>query len=280
VRKLKGIYQKFKEIILELSKKADFNYLKSNYAPLDGIGAKGVWDITSSKSLESDNAKISDKSDMLNIKYRGTPYSNYVGDQARGFTINNVYSDGYPQTFGHCMNFERLNDGTVEFGAKMFIGQDALDSTVKGTDKVTDTTEMYGRYNYKTLDRPKVWVSGRRDIYTTYGDWHRLMYYDECPYGFSVLWKNGEDNLQWSPKFHANPKHKHLATWHSPTGGEVVFFDNEETHQCNVMVDGKFICNEGNSEVIHEGNINNYLKGTLVIESWDSANGILKLKSR
>ena len=42
---MKTIYQKFKEIILELSKKTDFNYLKNNYAPLNGVGATGTWNI-------------------------------------------------------------------------------------------------------------------------------------------------------------------------------------------------------------------------------------------
>ena len=40
-----SIYQKFKETIKELSKKAEINWVKNNYTPLNGVGVKGTWNI-------------------------------------------------------------------------------------------------------------------------------------------------------------------------------------------------------------------------------------------
>ena len=40
-----SIYQKFKETIKELSKKAEITWVKNNYTPLNGVGVKGTWNI-------------------------------------------------------------------------------------------------------------------------------------------------------------------------------------------------------------------------------------------
>lgn len=40
-----SIYQKFKETMKELSKKAEITWVKNNYTPLNGVGVKGTWNI-------------------------------------------------------------------------------------------------------------------------------------------------------------------------------------------------------------------------------------------
>ena len=51
-----SIYQKFKETIKELSKKAEINWVKNNYTPLNGVGVKGTWNInvTGNKTVVTD----------------------------------------------------------------------------------------------------------------------------------------------------------------------------------------------------------------------------------